>query len=81
MGKFETQGFDQTVSFALTFDMLPSPPRDFLLLLKILSQILLLDSQDNDVERAANLDREHWDYCLEEVWRWIIASKLTTATS
>lgn len=34
--------------------------------------------QENDVERAANLNREHWDYCLEEMWRWLIASRLVT---
>lgn len=35
----------------------------------------ILCKQENDVERAANLDRKHWDYCLEDMWRWIIASK------
>ena len=29
--------------------------------------------QENDVERAANLDRQQWDYYLEESWRWAIA--------
>jgi len=26
------------------------------------------------VERATNMDREHWEYYLEETWRWLIAS-------
>jgi hypothetical protein len=29
--------------------------------------------QDNDVERAANLDKDHLDYLVEESWRWALA--------
>ena len=29
--------------------------------------------QDNDVERATNLNRDHLDYVVEESWRWAMA--------
>ena len=29
--------------------------------------------QENDIERAANLNRDHLDYLVEESWRWAFA--------
>lgn len=89
MEKFETQGFDQTVSLTWldssgywsTGNVLP----DLLVgmtgygILKVAKNSSLV--QENDIERATHLDREHWDYCLEEMWRWIIAGKQAIITS
>ena len=32
--------------------------------------------QDNDIERAVNLNRDHLDYIVEETWRWAMACEL-----
>ena len=34
---------------------------------------IMLSLQDNDVERAFNLNRDHLDYLVEESWRWALA--------
>ncbi|CAL5218915.1 g661 [Coccomyxa viridis] len=31
------------------------------------------DAMENDIERAANLNRDHLDYLVEESWRWAFA--------
>ena len=38
-----------------------------------------LHVQDNDVQRAADLNRDHLDYLVEESWRWAFACRLSHA--
>ena len=39
----------------------------------VLTITCMLGLQDNDVERAFNVNRDHLDYIVEESWRWTLA--------